>query len=148
MENFSGAFTTWPAPKNKAIDLSQIADFKFIVAFYERGSRPKIGQHKMIKAIKQNDHTTLKELDVSTTEKMITVNWINYHEDYQLESDSFYGAIGWAIYCKADLAIFEILLEKGAPTENVRHCGKWYGARQAAHDLGLCKEIVGLFPKK
>lgn len=102
----------------------------------------------MIQAIKTNDLAALSELDVSSTEKLITVNWVNHHEDYQLEEDSFYGAIGWAIYCKADLVTFKLLVAKGAPSDRVRYYGKWYGARQACHDLGLAREIVNLFPKQ
>lgn len=97
--------------------------------------------------IKKNDHDGLlvklkDHPNVVQDQSLFYLDtWINYMEDYQLETIAFYGLIGWALYVRADLQTFQILVSCGAPTSKVREYGTFYNAYQTAHDMALPTEI-------
>lgn len=85
-------------------------------------------------AISNNDLDWLERLDLKTT--LMTVDQYCWNLCDDPWWHMFYGAIGLALFHKADLSVFELLLEKGAPTDRV-YCREfhWYSAKRQLDNL-------------
>lgn len=103
-------------------------------------------------AIEENDIDLLDRCDVSTKRELCSVNSLCFL-NFDVEASSYYGAIGYALFCKADLSIFRSLVDRGAPLDNVFHSllnhntsssRGWYSAVEAARYLKLDQQIVNL----